>query len=267
MTVGASTLPSVIAAVRDQEWRSHVRSRLGRETQLRFVDDILELPVSATTLRPDIALWHVEGTFAMDEPYALTVRQLRQIAPDMTIVAYCEVSRAIAPALLSAGRIGVDRVLIRGFDDLLCGVRDLIDSSHADREVRELLIRIGRLPDSAALVFSHCLRRARIGPFTVQQLADDLNVDRKTLRNWVRRAGLPTPERLIGWSRVLAAARLLKGSRRTVGVVAELLGFASGSDLRRMLARYTGYTPSDVRVQGTAGVLSALCERRETANE
>jgi transcriptional regulator GlxA family with amidase domain len=163
---------------------------------------------------------------------------------------------------LIAGRIGADRLLLRGFDDLASNVRDLVTPMRAETDVHTALERIGLRAGPAAATVAYCLRRAAGGPFTVQQLADDLQVSRRTIALWFRRAGLPAPERLIGWCRIYEVARRLSDPSRTVSQVARDLRFSSASDLRRMVSRYTGYTPTELREHGGASaVVSAFRPR------
>jgi AraC-like DNA-binding protein len=253
----------VVAAMRDGEWRSHVLGSIGGRCRLSFVDGIHDLANAAATLNPDIALWHAEELLEAEQACAMAIRHVRRLSPRTMVVAYGEMSRTIARSLLSAGRMGVDRLLFRGFDDLAGAIQELGTTvGPTDAELLEIVTTLGVSSAPAAGVCIHCLRRASRGPLTVQRLAEELSVDRKTLRNWLRRAGLPGPERLIGWCRVIAAARLLERSERPVAEVAQTLRFSSVSDLRRMLGRYTGYRPTDVRLHGTSGVVGALITRR-----
>jgi AraC-like DNA-binding protein len=250
-------IPIVLAAIRDQEWQSHVRTTLGAWSRLAFVSHPLDLPGAAAPC-PDVVLWHLDLAGPTDE-CDVAFQRLRRIAPRVALVAYGQVERGIASLFLIAGRVGVDRLLLRGYDDLARNVRSLVASARAGADVDAALEQIGLPAGPAAATVAYCLRRAATGPFTVNQLAEDLQVSRRTLALWLRRAGLPAPERLIGWCRIYGVARQLNDSARSIGQIARDLRFSSDSDLRRMVSRYTGYTPTQLRDRGAASVVvSAL---------
>jgi len=87
-------------------------------------------------------------------------------------------------------------------------------------------------------------------------------VHRKTLAARLARAGMPTPLALIGWCRLLAAARAMEEGGRTLEQVALRLEFPGAAALRNMLARYTGLSPREVRRRG--GVQSVIAAFRRT---
>jgi transcriptional regulator GlxA family with amidase domain len=91
----------------------------------------------------------------------------------------------------------------------------------------------------------------------VSELARAALCSPRTLRRTLGRAGLPAPEELLAWRRLLHAGRLLDDGRSADGV-ARTLGFSSGSALRKCLKRHTGLRPRELRRQGGFTVLAAL---------
>jgi AraC-like DNA-binding protein len=87
-------------------------------------------------------------------------------------------------------------------------------------------------------------------PVTVAMAAQSLAVHRKTLFWWCAEAGLPAPQQLLGWCRLLAAATLLEDAGRRVDHIALDLDFPSGTALRNLLYRYCGVSPSQLRCEG-----------------
>jgi AraC-like DNA-binding protein len=255
--------PTVVAAIRDDEWRSHVRARLDAWSTLAFVEDVNQLPPVATTCTPDIVLWHLDSALdSTADVYGAVFEELRRVAPSAVVIAYGQIDRAIAPLLLAAGRAGVDRLLLRGLDDLELRLRESLRSSEIESTIRAALAQLNLPRSSAALAFSYCLRRANVGAITVHQLANELHVNRKTLSVWLRSAGLPAPQLLIGWCRVCNVALALANPKRSVAQTARLLGFSSATDLRRMVSRYIGCTPTEMRLAGgVTMVLAALRSR------
>jgi AraC-like DNA-binding protein len=258
--------PTVVAAIRDNEWRAHVRARLGARSTLAFVEDVDQLPLIAATCPPDIVLWHLDSALdSTANAYGAAFERLRRVAPGTVVIAYGQVDRAIAPLLLAAGRAGVDRLLLRGLDDLELRLRESLRSSEIDSTIRTALAQLNLPRNSAALAFAHCLRRANAGSITVHQLANELHINRKTLSVWLRSVGLPAPQLLIGWCRVCNVAVALAHPRRSVAQAARLLGFSSATDLRRMVSRYIGCTPTEMRLAGgITMVLGALRSRMAT---
>ncbi|HTA72651.1 MAG TPA: helix-turn-helix domain-containing protein [Gemmatimonadaceae bacterium] len=256
-TISATSRPIVLAAIRDGEWRSHVRSTLDACGILTFVDDARDLSAAARQRMPDVALWHLDGLVDSIEVYAAAFRDFRLVAPRSAVVAYGHVGRATAHLLFVAGRAGADRVLLRGFDDLERGINEALQSTRIESAIRRTLERCDVPAGSAAAAFEHCLRTTSAGPISVQNLSAALHVNRKTISTWLRRAELPPPERLISWCRVYWVAHLLHDERRSVADVARTLRFSSESDLRRMVARHAHCTPSRLRGSDGADVVLA----------
>jgi AraC-like DNA-binding protein len=260
-TMGVSPIrPTVVAAIRDPEWRVHVSVSLAQWSSLTVIDDPRELPVAAARSEIDIALWHLDSGDDVDDDCVNAVRCLRRASPGVVLIVYCEISHAIAPLLLAAGRVGADRVLVRGSSSLLRGLQEALASDESRRYARFVIGELGLPVGSASTALSRSLGHARAGPFTVEWLAHDLGVSRQTLASWLRDAQLPVPERLIGWSRILMVARLLEDAERPINAIARTLQFSSVSDLRHLVGRYTGCTPTQLR--GGGGVTVALAMLR-----
>jgi AraC-like DNA-binding protein len=92
-------------------------------------------------------------------------------------------------------------------------------------------------------------------PVTVAMAALSLGVNRKTLFWWCAETGLPAPQQLLGWCRLLAAATLLEDAGRRVDHIALDLDFPSGTALRNLLYRYCGVSPSQLRCGGAVAVI------------
>src|ERR1043165_7519503 len=107
------------------------------------------------------------------------------------------------------------------------------------------------VPEHVFPMLRYCLEHGRRN-LSVEDLAGALAVHRKTLVDWLKAAGLPSPSSIISWSRLLVAARMLDDPGRTVEQVALLLDFPSGTSLRNMMKRYTGLVTSEVRQNGGA---------------
>ena len=89
---------------------------------------------------------------------------------------------------------------------------------------------------------------------------------RKTLGNWLRAAGLPAPEQLIGWSRLLVATALLEIPNRSFTSVSAQVGFSSESAFRSMLLRYTRLRPRDIRQHDSFARMLVMFENAGAAD-
>jgi AraC-like DNA-binding protein len=252
--------PVVVAVVTDEEWRDHVRSVLGSWTILSIVATMRELAQRAQAGSPDIALWHLGYPSDADDACVASLRQFRLRSPRTMVLAYCWVSTRAAPLLVAAGHAGIDGVLLRGYDDLREHIRRRLAQDSIDAFSRGVIERMA-LPDGPAwIVFAHCVRRAARTVLTVEQLAEECGVHRKTLGNWLRAARLPAPEQLIGWSRLLVATALLETPSRSIAAVATQVGFSSETAFRSMLARYTRLKPREIRQRDGFARLMAMLE-------
>ncbi|HTD50094.1 MAG TPA: helix-turn-helix domain-containing protein [Acidimicrobiia bacterium] len=261
MTIAVPTSrPVVVAVVTDQEWCDHLRSVLGSWTALTIVATTRELAHRSASASPDVALWHLAHPSDAGDESVAALRHFRLRSPRTVILAYCAVSTKVAPLLVTAGHAGIDGVLLRGYDDPRDAIRLRLAQDSVDVFTRGVIARMA-LPDGPAWsVLAHCVRRAARTVLTVEQLADECGVNRKTLGNWLRSAGLPAPEQLIGWSRLLVAAALLEAPDRSIVAVAAQVGFSSEAAFRGMLARYTKLRPRDLRQRDGFARLMAMLE-------
>jgi AraC-like DNA-binding protein len=253
--VSRSRRPTVIAAVADEEWRTHVQSLLDPCFELTILPNV-RLVHEVT---PDLVLWHLGSAEDADDACVAALRRLRVRSARTIVVAYCRISVPVAPLLVVAGRVGVDRLLLRGHDDLRAGLRRELEDHGLEAISREVIARLA-LPDGEAWqVVAHCVRRAATTVLTVEALAEEFGLSRRTLHNRLRAAGLPSPEQVIGWTRLLLAAAMLQVPSGSVASIAARLGFSSESALRGMLVRYMGVTPRELRrADGFARVVSGF---------
>lgn len=87
-------------------------------------------------------------------------------------------------------------------------------------------------------------------PLPVPELARALGVHRKTLWQRCRRAGVPSPQVLLMWCRLVAASHALRTRGESVERIANQMEFASPTALRNATRRYLGVTPSELRDTG-----------------
>lgn len=170
-------------------------------------------------------------------------------------------SRVEGGALVRLVRAGVHALLLA--DDRLT----TLDCRHV---LTEAIVRSGvSVPGSKLLaeapspvrpLLEYGLRYAH-EPTTVRNAARALSVHRKTLFWWCIEAGVPAPQQVLGWCRLLAAAALLDDEGRRVDHIALDLDFPSGTALRNLLQRYAGLAPAELRAHGASIHLHKLFRR------
>lgn len=252
----------IVALVRDVEWERHIRNVLVRPSIIRWIRSMAELEQGAGLASANLVLWHMEPSDDATVHLGPTLRHVRAVIPTSTIVLYCRLAPEVARVLLEAGRLGVDRVALRGYDDLNRIVGDALHAQRYAEAIEQILGRLDLTDSRVALEMAQVIRHAFDAPVSVKQLAAELGVDRRTLHNRLHAAGLPSAGALISWSRLFAVGWLLDHETQTVGSVGRSLGFTSASELRGMLARYVHVKPTELRRQGA---LNAILEAFRSA--
>lgn len=245
-------------------------TRATSTTQVRTAVEAVGVPfIAATPAELLEALIHHSVGAVLVEPYdaagATTdslIRVIRQDYPSLPVLVYCDLTAEhmrVVPVLV---RAGADALVLRGIDDMRSAFRRALLKSTSARAAAEALTALSAIvPKTAEPLLAYCLTQSD-HPLTVDQVARDLGVHRKTLCNRAVAAGLPTPSSLISWCRLLHAAKLLDDSSRSVERTALILGFGSGTALRNMLRRYTGLRPRELRrCGGHSAVLDLLRNR------
>lgn len=178
------------------------------------------------------------------------VRLIRDSFPTVPVALYCAVSPSASRDLLDFARAGVTDLILKDVDDSKQGLRATVASA-ADRcSATAITTELAPLvPPTIVPIIRFCLENGRRA-LTVEEVADGLNVHRKTLVHRLSSAGLPTPSAIIAWCRLLVSARLLEDPGRTTEQVALLLDFPSGNSMRNMVRRYLGLRAGEVRQNG-----------------
>lgn len=236
------------ALVLDREGRARIQEAVRPVGSTRFVERADDLV--AVIGDPDIRTVLVEPYDRDGRSLEATVRALHAGYPSLAILAYGAMRAGALSDALVLVRAGAHEVVIRGHDDEGVVLRTALERA-ADRCTAELVARelAPHIPESVRPAVQACLENpSQLS--NVTELARTLGVHRKTLVNRLRTAGLPPPSELIGWCRVLHAARLLEDPGRPIEEIALHLDFPSGTALRNMLRRYTGLRPTVIRERG-----------------
>jgi AraC-like DNA-binding protein len=196
-----------------------------------------------------VELKDAEGT-----PTAPTVRRLRESWPLLPVLGYCAGTNPDGAALLAAAQAGLTGLLVAGSaDERLAALSEVLEAlQQAEDEVtarRAWAAVAADVPEPARVVVEYCLRHGRRA-LTVDDLARALGMHRKTLWGRLGRAGLPSPERVINWARLLHAAQRLETTATSLTRVATEYEYGTPGALRNMLNRYAGLAPALVKQPG-----------------
>lgn len=156
-----------------------------------------------------------------------------------------------SPALLRhLGDLGIAGVVVLGHDDTPMALRARFDAAHAAPLKRRLAAVLPRdLSGQAHAVLDACADLAADAGLA-RDLVRRFGTSRRTLLRITDRAALPPPRRLMAWMRVLLAASLLDESSRSVMEVSRGCGFSSDGGLRRVVSKFTGMNPTELRRAG-----------------
>lgn len=194
------------------------------------------------------------------------VRVLRDRFPRVALVAYVSLTADRARDMFDAGRVGVASLVVADVDDAPPQLSALIEKA----EARNIANRVAdattglRAPVRDAVLA--CVARAH-ERLTPERLSRLLAVPRRLLAKRLQDAGLPSPQRLLTWGRLLVAAHMLEDPDRSADSVAAALDFPSGSAFRNTCQRYLHSTPQEIRARGgTDFVLRAFLRQARRAD-
>ena len=190
------------------------------------------------------------------------VRRLRANFPRMSIVAYVTFAPERARDLFDAGRCGLDGLVLADRDDAPRTMLGLVDQAENRSVAAVIRASLGTAPPLIrdAILIGITRAHERLTP---DSLAGILGVSRRLLAQRLAEHQYPAPQRLLTWTRLVAAAHMLEDAGRSADRVAVALDFPSGSAFRNTCQRYLHATPSEIRAKGGAPwVIAALL--RET---
>jgi AraC-like DNA-binding protein len=197
---------------------------------------------------------------------APTVRRLRETWPLVPVLGYCAVRNPDAVDLVAVVQAGLTGLLVAGDPEgrTASTIMDVLDAlAWAEDEVtarRAWNTVSADVPEPARVIVEYCLMHGRRA-LTVDDVARALGMHRKTLWGRLDRAGLPSPEKIISWARLLHAAQRLETSDWSLSKVATEYEYGTRGALRNMLFRYTGLAPAAVKQPGGFELVLAAFRR------
>ena len=253
----------VAALIRDQVSRARLTEALRSEATVRSCVRLTEvLALVEAGLASLIVVDHRDFD---GSPTLPTVRRLRDEFPSIPIVMYLPMSVAVSGAVMDYAKAGVSQIVFQGVDDLKASLRSAVNAAMDQVSAAALATDLDPLIPATVMPFlRYCLEHAR-RDITVEEVAGAMGVHRKTLVDRLKAARLPSPRAMIGWCRLLVAARMLDDPGRTIEQVALKLDFPSGAALRNMFKRYTGLRTTEVRENGGVRCLMHVFKRELAA--
>jgi AraC-like DNA-binding protein len=178
------------------------------------------------------------------------IAHIHAVWPTVPIVGYVDFTPQRARDILAAARAGVTEIILGDFDDLDIIANKIVDLGMSSDTVTRVESAVnGVIPVHLREFFLLCIANARHS-MSVESIVVRTGRSRKTLSNWLAAAQLPPPSRVIGWTRILVAARMLEDTTQSAEKVARELHFMSGTALRNMMRRYLGCGPDVLRQRG-----------------
>ncbi|HEV3050484.1 MAG TPA: helix-turn-helix domain-containing protein [Longimicrobium sp.] len=226
---------------------------------LEFATGWSEVHARAAAAAPELLVFdpYADGRFD-GESVASFAGQFRSCV----LVGYSAFPRGSARDVLELSRAGAHDVVTQDVDDARQTLAERLDRAlESGAFVHAVSLLERRCPPPVRHVLPRVLFRTR-GALTPPQAARLCHCHPKTLRAYLRAAGLPSLGRLIVWTRLIRACCLLQDPGRSVESVARVLGFASANGLRNQMLRYVGVCPTGLRGPGR---LERVLDRFQTA--
>jgi AraC-like DNA-binding protein len=238
----------VAAMVTDPVSRARLVDALRNEASVRYCERLSEVTALVEAGLANLVV--VDHRDYDGRPTLPTVRRLRDEFPSVPIVMYVPMSAIVSGAVMEYARAGVSQLVFQGVDDLKASLRSAVDAAFDQVSASRLGEEFEPLiPPTIVPFLRYCLEHSR-RDLSVEEVAMAMGVHRKTLVDRLKAAHLPSPRAMIGWCRLLMAARMLDDPGRTVEQVALKLDFPSGTALRNMFKRYTGLRTAEIRENG-----------------
>lgn len=255
--MSVSIASSLVAVNVNPELRAHVARAVWPHARIAFLE-YWDIDRHLRETHHDEATYLVSLNPATRSEIEDVIREIRQARPITPIIAYATILDDWARRTVRAIQAGASHLALREFDDLQRVMNQVsLDARLLPACADTLKIVLPWVPEPAHSVIGLCTMRAP-RMLSVNDVAHTIGTSKRSLHRQLRSLGLPTPESTISWCRLFVAVYLIALKREPVDHVARGLGYRSGSGLRNMLRRYTGYTPAATRDPDAVSRLARL---------
>lgn len=252
---------SVVALVpeSDSEARRRIRRVEGERVRLAFCEGARELVGAVLRHRAALVLVPLEdasGTCTRD-----VLRTLAQRSPGAALV-FLDDGRPLDPHVaLELGAIGITRALRLRAADFESHLRTEVQRAIRSAVEFAVVESVRDLFSPDLVPFLQKAMELSDRPVRVREVSRAVGVPGRTLRHRLAVAGLPGPQRLVGWCRTLRAIRRLEEVGGSVKGVLVDLRFATDAGFRNQVKRYTGEKVSTLLARGGFGLALGLFRR------
>ena len=242
---------TVVVHLCSAELCTQLTTRLVDVARIEVCAHLRHLEAVASHMRPAVIVCELPVT---TPPLLTTLRllaALRERPPYPGVLVAFRAGRYTVRTMTTAFQLGLDDAVLLSHEDLAAAITRLLPTSSlltAWRDIRDALA--SHLSPVAMTLVAVVLRRsaARV---SVEQLARTMRVSRRTLLRRCRAAGLPAPEALIAWCRLLVALEMAaRRPRVALDQIAHECGYSNASDLHTRLGRHTELTLGQVTERG-----------------
>lgn len=258
----AGLLGTVLAYPAGTPQRVRIVDALRRRADLEFVPSMAAL---LDRLRQSVR--HVDAVIlpARDTDGNPIERYIREIAaerPNTAIIVYCRAGSQYSSDIRALTSAGTHQFVFAGIDDTGSAFADVLQSARRYCAADSVMRQLAPLVPAALhpIVESALANPAEIT--TIEQLANDRGVHRKTLFNWCERARFLTPSELLTWCRLALVGHYLDTTGCTLETIALEMSFPSDTALRNTIKRYTKMRATDLRLNGGVACIVESMRRR-----
>lgn len=177
------------------------------------------------------------------------VRLLLQQFPSLPLVIYTTLSPLVTQALVSLARVGLQTVVLRGFDDEARRFRSLLERLPEYKLSDQLLALLQQPLSAVPAPMRHVVARCVRSPHEFQDV-DDLaratGFTRRTFDRWMEMVGVSSKS-LVKISRAVRAYHLMRDPGYRLSDVARKVGYQDARLFARHMRLVTGMVPSSLR--------------------
>ncbi len=244
----------IAALVPAQACRTRLEAAVHGAHTVRFCDDWVTLTRACESEPVHLAVFdlYAAGHTSFDQ-----VRLLHLRFPRVALLGYVALEARHARDMFDLARCGVDDLVVADVDDNPTSLRAHVDKAEARSAAAVVRPAVGGLPTLVRDAVLAAVARAH-ERLTAETLSRRLTTTRRELTEALAGAGLPPPNQLLTWGRLIVAAHLLEETEQSAEGVAGILDFASPNAFRSACRRYLGATPHEVRARGGAAHVASL---------
>lgn len=226
---------------------------------------IRERPVDLVVLDP-----RTSGGLELGQARELLARH-----PTLPVVIYTTLAADSMQATVMLAKLGVQHVVLRGFDDEPRRFRQMLDQLPAVRLSNSVLQHVLPHVQDAPILFIRAITRLFEAPqefVDVDELARMSGMTRRTLDRWFVRSGLASARTMILVARLTRAKHYMSDPGFLLEDIAKKMGYSSIRRFARQVRAATGMTPSTMRSsftteEFTMRMAALVCRADEGSSE